>query len=123
MIDFCKIKEIQKALLQLEENFKTQYGISINEASVLCSLSNCCLTSSEIAQCADLKASHTSKTIRSVEDKKLIMRKIGTIDKRMMQFSLTKDGQFLLKNIKNDSQPMPEILQTILDIKSVTINL
>jgi hypothetical protein len=51
------------------------------------------------------------------------MRKIGTIDKRMMQFSLTKDGQSLLKNIKNDSQPMPEILQTILDIKSVTINL
>lgn len=124
MIDFCSIKEIQKALNDLEDNFRTEYGICINEASVLCSLSDCCLTSSEIAKCADLRASHTSKTLRSVEDKKLIMRKIGTIDRRMMRFSLTKQGQTLLEDMKNGKVLIPEVLKPLLDKKELlTINI
>jgi len=124
MIDFCSIKKIQKALNDLEENFKAEYGICINEASVLCSLSDCCLTSSEIAKCADLRASHTSKTLRSVEDKKLIVRKIGTKDRRMMRFSLTKKGQQVLEDMKNGKVEIPEILKPALENKEqLTINI
>jgi len=115
MIDFCSLKKIHKALNELEEHFKEEYGICINEASVLCSLSDCCLTSSEISKCADLKASHTSKTIRSVEDKGLIKRKIGTSDRRMMQFSLTSKGKGLLEDMKNDKLTIPEILKPLLE--------
>ncbi len=120
MIDFCSIKEIQKALNDLEENFKSEYDIGINEASVLCSLSDCCLTSSEIAKCADLRASHTSKTIRSIEDKGYIKRKVGTVDRRLMRFSLTKKGKDLLINVKNGNIQIPEVLRPILE-KEVTI--
>lgn len=124
MIDFCSIKEIQKALNDLEDNFRTKHGICINEASVLCSLSDCCLTSSEIAKCADLKASHTSKTIRSVEDKGLIKRKIGTADRRMMQFSLTTKGKNLLEDMKNGKILIPEVLKPALEKQSeLTITL
>lgn len=123
MIDFCSIKEIQKALSDLEDNFRAEYGICINEASVLCSLSDCCLTSSEIAKCADLRASHTSKTIRSVEDKGLITRKIGTKDKRMMSFSLSTKGKILLENMRNGKVLVPEVLKPLLEKKEIlTIN-
>ncbi|MDA3853080.1 MAG: winged helix DNA-binding protein [Bacteroidales bacterium] len=124
MIDFCSIKEIQKALNDLEDNFKSEYDICINEASVLCSLSDCCLTSSEIAKCADLRASHTSKTLRTVEDKGLITRKIGTIDRRMMRFSLTQSGQQLLEDMKNEKVMIPEVLRPLLEKKEqLTIKL
>ncbi len=124
MIDFCSIKEIQKALNDLEDNFRSEYGICINEASVLCSLSDCCLTSSEIAKCADLKASHTSKTIRTVEDKGLIKRKIGTTDRRMMQFSLTKEGITLLDEMKKEKILIPEVLRPLLEKKNkVTVTI
>lgn len=115
MIDFCSIKEVQKALNALEENFRSSYGICINEASVMCSLSDCCLTSSEIAKCADLRASHTSKTIRSVEDKGLIKRKVGKADRRLMRFSLTTKGQDLMQKMKEDDILIPEILKPLLD--------
>lgn len=120
MIDFCSIKEIQKALNDLEDNFKAEYDICINEASVLCSLSDCCLTSSEIAKCADLRASHTSKTLRTVEDKGLIIRKVGTKDRRMMRFSLTKAGQQLLEDMKNEKVVIPEVLKALLEKKELT---
>ena len=120
MIDFCSIKEVQKALNELENNFKSSYGICINEASVLCSLSDCCLTSSEIAKCADLRASHTSKTIRSIEDKGLIKRKIGKQDRRLMRFSLTKKGADLMQLMKEDKILIPEILRSLLNKKETT---
>ena len=124
MIDFCSIKEIQKALNDLEDNFKGEYDICINEASVLCSLSDCCLTSSEIAKCADLRASHTSKTLRTVEDKGLITRKIGTVDRRMMRFTLTQAGRQLLEDMKNEQVMIPEVLRPLLEKKEqLTIKL
>lgn len=120
MIDFCSIKEIQKALNDLESNFKSSYGICINEASVMCSLSDCCLTSSEIAKCADLRASHTSKTIRSVEDKGLIKRKVGKLDRRLMRFSLTAKGTDLMKRMKEDQILIPEKLKPLLNKEATT---
>ena len=124
MIDFCSIKEIQKALNELEDNFKAEHNICINEASVLCSLSDCCLTSSEIAKCADLRTSHTSKTLRSVEEKGLIIRKVGTTDRRIMRFSLTKKGQQLLNDMNNGKVEIPTVLQPVLEKKEpLTIKL
>ena len=124
MIDFCSIKEIQKALTDLEENLKLEYGIGINEAAVLCSLSDCCLTSSEISKCADLRASHTSKTIRVVEDKGLIKRKIGKSDKRLMRFSLTKTGKALLTQMSQEKITIPALLKPLVEKKAtVTLKL
>lgn len=120
MIDFCSIKEIQKALVDLEESFKAEFNLCINEASILCSLSDCCLTSSEIAKCADLRASHTSKTIRSVEDKGLITRRVGTADRRLMRFSLTPKGKELLEYINKSDIQTPEVLKPILETKRLT---
>lgn len=118
MIDFCSIKEIQKALNELEDSFKAKYDICLNEASVLCSLSDCCLRSSEIAECADLKAPLASKTLRLVEDKGYIKREIGNTDRRMMRFTLTKQGRALLTEIKTGDIKVPEILASIISKKA-----
>lgn len=114
MIDFCKIRDIQKGLNELEDDFRQKHNICLHEGSVLCRLYDCCLTSSEIAKCAELKASHTSKTIRSLEDKGLITRQIGEEDKRVMKFVLSKSGKQLLDEIRQSEINIPNILLPIL---------
>lgn len=115
MIDFCQIRDVQKALTTLEESFKAEHGIGINEGAILCKLDNCCLTSSEISKCSDLKASHASKTIKVLEEKKLIERQICDNDKRVMKFVLSKEGKIRLKAMRESNVEIPHSLKSIIE--------
>lgn len=117
MINFCKLRDIQKALNTLEERFREEHGICLNEGAILCQLHDCCMTSSDISRCIELKASHTSKTIRSLEDKGLITRKVGKIDKRVMKFILSTKGKQTLENIRLSDIETPDNLRPLINEK------
>ena len=92
MNTICKMRDIYKALSIFETAFEEVYGISLNEAMVLCALREAGkeITSTAIAERTEMAPSHTSKVIRAVEDKGLIRRALGEVDKRQMYFSLTE---------------------------------
>ena len=78
------MRELFKALSELETRLMEQYGVSLNEAMALCCIGGDTLTASVISENTGLSASHTSKVIRSIEEKELIVRKFGDKDKRQM---------------------------------------
>lgn len=117
MNTICRMRDIYKALAGFEAAFESAYGLSLNEAMVLCALDECGgeMTSTAIAARTEMGTSHTSKVIRSVEEKGLIKRALGTVDKRQMYFRLTPEGGKQLKEILLDKVEIPEILKPIVE--------
>lgn len=110
------MRDIYKAMSLFEAEFEASYGLSLNEAMVLCSLNEANgegMTSTAIAERTEMTTSHTSKVIRSVEDKKLIQRAVGEIDKRQMYFSLTRAGMEWLEKLDEKSIRVPELLKPL----------
>ena len=64
--------------------------------------------------CTGMTPSHASKTIRSVEDKGLLSRKLGKQDKRQMYFVLTRKGKGCLEEIKEKGVEVPGWLEGVL---------
>lgn len=112
MEQLCKIRDLQRALIQYESDFAKRYGICLNEGMVLCSLKNKGrLTSGQLCDLLGLTSSNTSKVIRSVEEKGLVSRVLGKEDRRQMYFSLTEKGKDLISSLRCDEVSIPEILE------------
>ena len=94
------MRELFKALSELETRLMEQYGVSLNEAMALCCIGGDTLTASVISENTGLSASHTSKVIRSIEEKELIVRNLGDKDKRQMHFTLSDKGHECLEALK-----------------------
>lgn len=111
------MRELYKALTGFEAAFEQQYGLSLNEAMVLCALHEAKkeMTSTAIAERTELAPSHTSKVIRSVEIKGLIQRDMGKVDKRQMYFSLTAAGKTRLQAIQLDEVEVPGLLKPLFE--------
>ena len=116
MNTICKMRDIYKALSIFETAFEKVYGISLNEAMVLCALREAGkeITSTAIAERTEMAPSHTSKVIRAVEDKGLIRRALGEVDKRQMYFSLTEPGNKRLNELDLDKVEIPEMLKPLI---------
>ena len=104
------MRELFKALSELEANLIEQHGVSLNEAMALCCIGGDRLTASAISEHTGLSASHTSKVIRSIEDKELIVRSLGDKDKRQMYFVLSEKGRNCLEDIKRKGVRVPDLL-------------
>lgn len=107
------MRELLRALSDLENQLMELHGVSLNEAMALCCISSDTLTASEISEGTGLSASHTSKVIRSIEEKELIMRNFGDKDKRQMHFRLTEKGQQCLVGIKEREIEVPKMLKPL----------
>ena len=94
------MRELLKAHSDLETRLMEQYGVSLNEAMALCCIGGDTLTASVISENTGLSASHTSKVIRSIEEKELIVRNLGDKDKRQMHFTLSDKGRECLEALK-----------------------
>ncbi len=111
MEQLCKIRELQRAVSQFEQNFERLHGISLNEGMVLCTLSKGDkLTAGEVGELLGITPSNTSKVLRNVETKGLVERVMGVDDKRCMFFSLTASGKSLLSIIKCWELDIPDTL-------------
>ena len=116
MNTICKMRDIYKALSVFETAFEEMYAISLNEAMVLCALREAGqeITSTAISERTEMAPSHTSKVIRAVEDKGLIRRALGEVDKRQMYFNLTEAGKKRLDELDLDKVEVPEILKPLM---------
>lgn len=115
MNTICKMRDIYRALSTFEAAFENVYGLSLNEAMVLCALREVGeeMTSTAIAGRTEMAPSHTSKVIRSVEEKGFINRALGKTDKRQMYFSLTSKGKKQLDALDLDKIEVPEMLKPL----------
>ena len=107
MNTICKMRDIYKALSIFETAFEKVYGISLNEAMVLCALREAGkeITSTAIAERTEMAPSHTSKVIRGA---------LGEVDKRQMYFSLTEAGKKRLNELDLDKVEIPEMLKPLI---------
>lgn len=115
MKTICVMRDLYKALSQFEIEFEKVYGVTLNEAMVLCSLNEAQqkMTSSAIADRTEMTPSHTSKVISSVEDQGYINRSLGKEDKRQMFFGLTPTGKTLVDQLILDKMEIPEMIKPI----------
>lgn len=109
------MRDIYKALSCFEVAFEKAHGLSLNEAMVLCALneSEDKMTSTALSARTEMGTSHTSKVIRSVEEKGLIQRVLGTVDKRQMYFKLTPKGEKCLEEVLLGKVEVPELLKGV----------
>ena len=107
------MRELVRAIADLEEQLHSRFGISLNEAMVLCCLANEKLMATNISENTGLTPSNTSKVLRSAEDKKLVERSIGLVDRRQMSFALTEKGKQLLAELKTTDFAIPEFVKPL----------
>lgn len=104
------MRELVLAMAELESQLQKLYGVSFNEAMLLCCIAEETLTASAISGQTGLAPSNTSKVLRSIEKKGLICRSLGEVDKRKMCFSLSNEGMEKLMRIKKEEINIPEFL-------------
>ena len=106
-----KIREIFRVITAFECGLQEQIGLNINEAMLLCLLSE---SENPIAEEMDLTRSNTSKVIASLEQASLIRRRACSEDGRCQRFHITKHGLEKLDHLHCDSIAVPEELKEII---------
>lgn len=88
----CKIKEVFKKIHQFEQKLSNEMNVTINEAMVLCSLSDAKKCSGDISADTGISTSRTSRVLLSLEQKGYVTRSFDDNDKRKMMFQLSTEG-------------------------------
>ena len=110
----CRLRDINRAIAELERQFSQQFDLNINEAMLLCTLKEKGeLSSGAIAEALGLSASNASKVIASSEKKNLISRVLCEKDKRQMFFSLTPIGKEKIETLRNEQIELSGILREV----------
>ena len=112
----CQIKDVYKALYTFEKEFSEGFGMTINEAMLLCCMKDGkARQANEIAEFIGLSNSRVSKIITSVEEKGWIVRSMGMEDKRKMIFSLSENGRIVVKKMKDRQIPLNGLLLKLIE--------
>lgn len=109
------MRELFQALSSLESSLQELYGISLNEAMVLCSVGHETVTAGTIVERTGLTPSHASKVIGQAEKKGLLLRQLSEKDRRQMCFTLTEEGHRCLSVMKERGIEIPELLQPLFE--------
>lgn len=111
----CVMRELFQALSSLESSLQELYGLSLNEAMVLCSIGQETVTAGTIVERTGLTPSHASKVIRQAEKKGLLLRELSAEDRRQMCFTLTDQAHRCLGVMKERGVEIPELLQPLFE--------
>ena len=110
----CRLRDINRAIAELERQFSQRFDLNINEAMLLCTLKEKGkISSGAVAEALGLTASNASKVIASTEKKKLVSRNLCEEDKRQMFFSLTTIGREKIEKLRDEQIDLPDILKEI----------
>jgi MarR family transcriptional regulator, organic hydroperoxide resistance regulator len=96
---FYEIGKTMRRIRQLDTQLNKLHGISLDEAMLLCCLSQQDKCQGDIAENTGLSAVQASRLLSRLESKELVYRSIGASDRRQMIFSLSQQGKSLLENI------------------------
>ena len=107
----CRLRDVYRAIINFEYKLEKTTGLNINEAMLLCLLSDGEeRLSGQIAEQLDLTRSNASKVIAALEKKAYIRRMTCKEDSRCQKFHITKKGNEMLESIHCDSVQVPEEL-------------
>jgi DNA-binding MarR family transcriptional regulator len=110
----CRIRNIYRAIVTFENELQKHLGLNINEAVMLCIVSeNENISSGEISEEMGLSNSNASKVIASLEKRTLIRRKACKEDLRCMKFVVTAKGKELLASLNCDNICVPDNLKCL----------
>ena len=106
-----KLRNAYRAIISFENQLEKATGLNINEAMLLCLLSDGeHRLSGEIADELGLTRSNASKVIASLEKQSLIRRQACKEDSRCQKFHINKKGLEMLEHVHCDSLQMPKEL-------------
>lgn len=112
----CQIKDVYKALYAFEKEFAENYGITINEAMLLCCMKDGeSKVAGEITEYVGLSNPRVSRIINSAEEKGLIVREMGVKDKRKMIFTLTSAGKKKIKEMRTGEIRLNPVLTRLIN--------
>ena len=105
MKTICVMRDVFKAMARFEDSFEKVYKISLNEA----------MTATSLSKRTELTPSHASKMLRILEEKELIVRTLGEVDRRLMQFHLSQNGKKLVGELELEKVEIPELLKPLFE--------
>ena len=113
MKTICAMRDVFKAMGNFETAFEKMYQITLNEAMILCALKEASdkVTATNLSKQTELSPSHTSKMLRILEEKGLIVRSLGSEDRRQMYFHLTQLGKQRVTELELDKVEIPDLLK------------
>lgn len=88
----CKIKSVFKKIQQFDQDLNKNIGVTLNEAMIICSLSDSIKSSGELSSDTGVSVTRTSRVLSALETKQIVKRSVDIIDKRKMMFILTSIG-------------------------------
>ena len=118
MKTICVMRDVFKAMARFEDSFEKVYKISLNEAMILCALQEASpknMTATSLSKRTELTPSHATKMLRSLEEKELIVRTLGEVDRRLMQFHLSQNGKKLVGELELEKVEIPELLKPLFE--------
>ena len=118
MKTICVMRDVFKAMARFEDSFEKVYKISLNEAMILCALQEASpknMTATSLSKRTELTPSHASKMLRILEEKELIVRTLGEVDRRLMQFHLSQNGKKLVGELELAKVEIPELLKPLFE--------
>ena len=112
MKTICAMRDVFKAMGNFETAFEKMYQITLNEAMILCALKEASekVTATNLSKQTELSPSHTSKMLRILEEKGLI---VGSEDRRQMYFHLTHTGKQRVNELELDKVEIPDLLKPL----------
>ena len=103
-----KLRNVYKAIGNFETEMQKAVGLNLNEAMVLCLLSNgSMMLAGDIAEKMSLTRSNASKVIAVLEKAELILRETCPEDSRCQKFYISDKGRKKIKDMKS-RLTMPE---------------
>lgn len=118
----CEIRRIYRAIRAFEAELDKLLGLNINEAMLLCLLSEKRhLSAGNISTELGLTCSNASKVIASMEKSGLVLRKASKQDGRSMTFILSKKGTALLDKVHCDNIQVPDELKRLVSEDSKSL--
>lgn len=109
------MRDVVRALSELEQQLSQHYSITLNEAMILCCIGNDKISAGTICEHTGLLAPYASKILRGLENKHYLRRSFGHDDKRHIYFALTRQGSDVLDGLKQHPLTVPELFRPLLD--------
>ena len=109
------MRDLCIAISELENSLEERYGVSLNEAMVMCCIGSDKVAAGDISKATGIRSSNLSKVLRSIEEKGLITRAFGDNDKRQIYFTLTTEAIDRLHALKCDGVRIPDMLKSFFE--------
>ncbi len=114
MIDFCALRTLTSDLQQVETELVGAYGLTIQQASVLCAVESGYGEPGALAIQMRLSPSRLTRLIDALEKQELLERTVSARDRRSVCITLTAKGKEKLDAVHHGSVSLPSYIESMI---------